>query len=86
MSTALHRALVEVGYKPTRLKPVTFEKAIEALLTPITKPRKQRKIRVSRAGSYYKARWEGNSDFVFGTCASGAIERLRSGKLGSLHK
>jgi len=77
MSTALQQALVEVGYKPTRFKPVTFENVIEKLFPTIRKRRKQRKIEVSRAGSHYKARYAGHASYCFGSTPKEAIERLK---------
>jgi hypothetical protein len=77
MSTALHKALANVGYKPTKRKQITFEKVIETLIHPITKPRKPQKVEVSRAGTHYKARYAGHATFCFGRTPEEAAQRLK---------
>jgi hypothetical protein len=39
------------------------------------------RIQVTKCGSFYKARFEGRSDFVFGATAEEATSLLRSGRL-----
>lgn len=74
MST-MKQALKQLGYKgQTKQQPASLEKIIDEAIDPITKPVK---IQMQRAGSHYRARFEGRAPNCFGTTPQEAESRLR---------
>jgi len=89
MST-MQECLEQVGYKPTglrarllnnakqkkeTLRPVaSLEALVDGVIDPITKPRK---VYVQRAGSHYKARYEGEASCCLGETPQEASRRLK---------
>ncbi len=83
MST-MQQALREVGYKPgTRLRTLrkleakqpTFQKVIDEVFAPITRPKK---VVISKAGDFVRARYEGRRTYVFGYDVRHATSRLKT--------
>jgi hypothetical protein len=71
MSTVKH-ALREVGYEVK--KPKTLENVVVEIFQEVERdPR----LQVQRAGGHYKARWEGQQGFCFGTSVEEATSRLK---------
>lgn len=87
----MQQALQDVGYRPTGLRarllnsakqkketprptPITIEALVDGVIDPITK---QLKIQVQRAGSHYRARYQGGAVSVFGETAKDATHNLK---------
>jgi hypothetical protein len=86
MSTMLE-ALQDVGYKPT-IRPSDVRRqqerqattdalaqALDGVIDPLIM--NPRRVEVQRAGGFYRARYEGYENSVFGDNPKQAIERLR---------
>ena len=83
MST-MQQAFQEVGYKPSSVrlrtlrklaaKPQTFEQVIDEVFAPITR---NRKVVITKAGGFVRARYEGRRSFVFAATRQQAIRNLK---------
>lgn len=74
MST-MQEAFESLGYRPPKpQRPPTMGKVIDELFIPITK---RERIRVHRAGGYYRARFEGRTINCFGLTREQAIKNLK---------
>jgi len=85
----MQEALMGLGYRPTprqqrmmtaynnrehiEAQPVTLETVIEKVFAPITK---HHKVVVRRAGSHYKARFDGQAASAFGETPDQASSKL----------
>jgi hypothetical protein len=59
-------------------EPKSLETTIEALIEPLVKPAKIRRVQVTRTGNgFFKARYEGASDFAFGSDPREARGRVK---------
>ncbi len=87
MST-MQQALREVGYKPSgvRLRTLrqmtereqasaTLKKTLDEVFAPITRPKK---VVISKAGDFVRARYEGRVTYVFGYDVRHATGRLKT--------
>ena len=69
-------AILEAGFKAsTARSKTTMEKVIDGLLAPITQ---SRKIVITKAGEYVRARYEGRKTFVIGFDERIAVSRLKT--------
>jgi hypothetical protein len=84
MST-MQQAFQEVGYKPSGVrlrtlrklaaKQQTFERVIDEVFAPITR---NRKVVITKAGGFVRARYEGRRTYVFGSDVRHATSRLKT--------
>jgi hypothetical protein len=58
-------------------EPKSLETILDGLIEPMTKPRKVRKIVVTRCGGHYRARYFGTRDAAFGMTVHEATSRVK---------
>jgi hypothetical protein len=67
--------LSSVGFKPTTTVKPTIEALVDGLLAPTIRIRK---IIITKAGEFVRARYEGRKTFVFGFDVKTAVSRLKT--------
>jgi hypothetical protein len=58
-------------------EPKSLEAVLDGLIEPLIKPRKVRRVLITRAGGHYRARYEGASDSAFGSNPHEASGRVK---------
>jgi hypothetical protein len=73
--SALQNALQQVGYKPTGARRKDLAAILDEVIAPITK---HPKTHVTKAGGFYRVRFEGRATSCFGSTIVEAKKRLRT--------